>query len=249
MENPDMSPPTDSEFATHESPILLFKVCHRATPHLRAALCEQGFRVWTCHSSHQLQAGLARRRWSLVLLDFPQPVGGAAEICLRVRKLFDGPVVVVSSPVDEATQLRVLRTGVDALIEWPISVQLLGARLQTLIQRSAPSLATSTRVEAPFQTGGLAIDPARREVRYENRRIELTDLEFDLLNLLARNTGAPVSRDTLYEELRGLPYDGQDRSMDLRISRLRRKLEGDDPAEKLILTVRGTGYQLAAGLL
>lgn len=235
--------------APGESAILVFEVCHDASPGLRAALSRQGMRVWTCRTGRHLQNSLARRQWSLVLIDYPHPVGRGVEVCERTRSLFGGPVVLVSAPVDDETQLRVLRTGVDAIVEWPVSGELLGARLAALLRRGSPRPPEAPRAAAPFQAGGLRIDPARREVHYLDRRLALTSLEFDLLALLARNLGSPVSREAMYRELRGSPFDGRDRSMDLRVSRLRKKLTDGGNAADPILTIRGTGYQLAAGLI
>ena len=234
---------------SEEPAILIFEVCHDSSPGLQAALSAQGLRVWTCRTRKHLQNSLARRHWSLILIDFPHPVGRGVEICERTRDLFSGPMVLLAAPMDEVTQLRVLRTGIDAIVEWPVSGALLGARLLAMLRRGSRTPAEAPRTEAPFQAGALRIDPARREVRCRNRRIKLTALEFDLLILLSRNLGAPVSRETMYLELRGSPYDGQDRSMDLRVSRLRKKLTAGESMADPIITVRGTGYQLAADLV
>lgn len=229
--------------------VLILNVGHRPTPLVRAALAEQGFRTWICESPRELRTVLGLRRWSLVLIDLPYPVGRGLARCAEVRDLYRGPLVVLSGHGTEEAQLRILEAGVDEFLDWPLSPLLLGARLRALLRRWGPPAATGEAAAAPLPAGDLVVDPARREVRRAGRRIDLTDLEFDLLHLLARHAGIPLSRETLYRELRGLPYDGRDRSMDLRVSRLRRKLGDDEARPRLILTVRGTGYQLAAAAL
>ena len=93
--------------------------------------------------------------------------------------------------------------------------------------------------------GELLIDPGRREVRKGSTIVDLTSAEFDLLWLLASSVGQVVSRDALYQELYRIEFDGVDRSIDLRVSRLRRKLGQDSHAVSFIKTVRNVGYQLA----
>lgn len=229
--------------------ILLLCVGPRRTPGLQEALFEQGLRVWTCESNSRSDSLLDLRCWSLVLIDLVHVLGGGLAACARVRENFAGPVVVVSARGDERKQLKVLETGADEFIDWPINSALFGARIRAAMRWWTEGRRSTAAIEAPFRAGGLEIDPARREVRRDGLPVELTDLEFDLLHLLARHAGTPVSRDTLYNELRGLPFNGQDRSMDLRISRLRRKLSGVGLPYQAILTVRGRGYQLAAAPL
>ena len=89
------------------------------------------------------------------------------------------------------------------------------------------------------------VDPARRVVEVSGEPVMLTTAEFDLLHLLAKDAGRPISRNVIYEQIHGMKYDGLDRSIDLRISRLRKKL-GDDPTNpQRIKSVRGVGYMLA----
>jgi DNA-binding response OmpR family regulator len=94
--------------------------------------------------------------------------------------------------------------------------------------------------------GSLQIDPARREATYNTRTVSLTQQELSLLRLFAVRAGRPVSRDEISDCLRGIPHDFGDRSIDLQISRLRKKLGDDCRNPRLILTVRGIGYQLVA---
>ena len=123
----------------------------------------------------------------------------------------------------------------------PVRPRALLARLQTHLRRAAPG----ERTPAPLAVGSLVIDDGQRRVTIGGREVNLTAAEFDLLFLLAKHAGCTVSRKDLCLQLQGIKYDGLDRSIDLRISRLRRKL-GDDPLRpKRIKSVRGAGYMLA----
>ena len=143
-------------------------------------------------------------------------------------------------------RVQVLQIGVDEEIPWPIHPALLGARLKNLLRRGRSLLHRQTAPLPPLQIGTFRLDRARQEARSQERLIALTPLELDLLDLLAQHAGQPVSREVICAALRGLPHDMRDRSIDLRISRLRKKLGDDDHPARLLLTVRGVGYQLAA---
>jgi two-component system OmpR family response regulator len=127
-------------------------------------------------------------------------------------------------PLSSEIELRA--TGVDEVLVWPQPSELLAARLHTILRRVLRPETGPERPEAPLQVGDLVIEAASRRVLRGGKVIRLTDTELELLQLLARNVGKPVSREEIFQELRGFPYDGLDRSIDLRISRLRRKLQG-----------------------
>ena len=115
------------------------------------------------------------------------------------------------------------------------------ARLRSHFRRATPG----DELDQPIQVGSLIVDTARRSVEMSGEVVDLTSAEFDLLFLLAKHAGKTLSRNDIYQEIHGMRYDGVDRSIDLRISRLRKKL-GDDPARpQRIKSVRGVGYMLA----
>ena len=115
------------------------------------------------------------------------------------------------------------------------------ARLRAHLRRATPA----ERASPPLVVGSLVVDAGRRCVELDGAAVDLTSAEFDLLYLLAQHAGQPLSRQDLYVQIHGMKYDGLDRSIDLRISRLRKKL-GDDPTTpKRIKSVRGVGYLLS----
>jgi len=139
---------------------------------------------------------------------------------------------------DELDQVQGLDLGADDYVCKPVRPRLLLARIQALLRRSeAPD---SKRQDLAF--GALRIDNRLREARLGEQLIELTGAEFDLLWLLASNAGRVLTREQIFTALRGVGYDGQDRSIDIRISKIRPKI-GDDPLQpRLIKTLRSKGY-------
>lgn len=235
----------------HELPlsVLIITIGPRPNPELQKALIRQGLQVWTAASRYDVPSLLALRDWSLVLLDLNHPQGESLRICREIRQKFPGPLAAVTAMTSVEDQIKILKTGMDDHFVWPMPSELMEARLRNLIRRLDRLPEVKPTAQPPLQIGDIVIDPARQEVRREGLKIELTTLELELLQLLASHVGQTVSRERISHELRGLPHDTRDRSIDLRVSRLRRKLGDDCQQPHLILTVRGAGYLLAAKAL
>lgn len=177
----------------------------------------------------------------LVILDLMLPGEDGLSICRKVRSQYDGPILMLTARTDDADQIHGLDLGADDYVCKPVRPRLLLARIQALLRRSdtpEPVAEKSRRL----QFGPLVVDNALREAWLSDNGIELTSAEFDLLWLLVSNAGRILSREEIFTALRGIGYDGQDRSIDVRISRIRPKI-GDDPDHpRLIKTIRSKGY-------
>ncbi|MFJ4343702.1 response regulator [Pseudomonas sp. NPDC089401] len=174
----------------------------------------------------------------LVILDLMLPGEDGLSICRRVRSQYPGPILMLTARSDELDQVQGLDLGADDYVCKPVRPRLLLARIQALLRRSES--AESKRHALAF--GPLRIDQRLREAWLADQLIDLTGAEFDLLWLLASNAGRVLSREQIFTALRGVGYDGQDRSIDVRISRIRPKI-GDDPEHpRLIKTLRSKGY-------
>lgn len=173
-----------------------------------------------------------------VILDIGLEGLDGLTVCRKVRELYAGPILIFSARGDEVDQVVGLEVGADDYVPKPASPRLLLARLRALMRRSAAP--SAQRIEI----GPLVVALASRSVSMDGAPIELTTAEFDLLWALARNAGRPMSRQELMMECRGIDYDGLDRSLDVRVAKLRQRL-GDTEPHRLIKTVRGIGYQLA----
>ena len=182
---------------------------------------------------------LERADVDVVLLDVMMPGMDGLEVCRRIRARRNVPVVMLTAKGDETDRIVGLELGADDYLPKPCSPRELLARLRAVLRRTQPS------VEAELlRAGRVSIDVPHRDVRVDDRHIELTGLEFDLLVALARKAGRVVSREAL---LSGAGRDDVtigERAVDVHVSHLRQKL-GDDPkAPTMIRTIRGAGYVL-----
>lgn len=175
----------------------------------------------------------------LVILDLMLPGEDGLSICRRVRGDYSGPILMLTARTDDMDQVLGLEMGADDYVPKPVQPRVLLARMRALLRRSD---ASETLGETRLAFDGLEIDSATREARLHGERIDLTSAEFDLLWLLASNAGRVLTREEIFSQLRGIRYDGQDRSIDVRVSRIRPKI-GDDPNQPhRIKTVRSKGY-------
>ena len=184
----------------------------------------------------------------LVVLDLMLPGEDGLSVCRRVRPYYSGPILMLTARTDDLDQVLGLEMGADDYVAKPVRPRILLARIRALLRRvqeGSASVMDEQKSAADAQRlefGKLVIDNSMREAWLEDETIELTSAEFDLLWLLASNAGRVLSREEIFTALRGIEYDGQDRSIDVRVSRIRPKV-GDDPMHpRLIKTVRSKGY-------
>ena len=183
----------------------------------------------------------------LVVLDLMLPGLDGLSVCREVRGRYDGPILMLTARADDMDQVLGLEMGADDYVCKPVRPRVLLARVRALLRRRETNDAPAVAADGKRLTfGPLTIDSALREAWLRGDGIELTSAEFDLLWLLTSNAGRTLSRDEIFGELRGIEYDGQDRPIDVRISRIRPKI-GDDPEHpRLIKTIRGKGYLFVA---
>ncbi len=179
----------------------------------------------------------------IVLLDLMLPGTDGLTVCRELRKIFDGPILIFTARDSDIDQVIGLEAGADDYVAKPVDPMVLLARTRALLRRTTPRDA-KTGPGGDIVLGGLRISEASQQVWLDGESVQLTTHEFELLRLLACNAGKILSRDELFQSLRGIEYDGLDRSIDGRISKLRRKLHdnADEPAR--IKTVWGRGYLL-----
>lgn len=184
----------------------------------------------------------------LVVLDLMLPGEDGLSICRRVRPQYSGPILMLTARTDDMDQILGLEMGADDYIGKPVQPRVLLARIRALMRRATeknqPLVGSDPVSEGPvrLQFNELMIDRSMRETWLSGVTVDLTSAEFDLLWLLASNAGRVLSREEIFTALRGIEYDGQDRSIDVRVSRIRPKI-GDDPIHpRRIKTVRSKGY-------
>ncbi|MEE9444942.1 MAG: response regulator [Cocleimonas sp.] len=179
----------------------------------------------------------------LVILDLMLPGLDGMDVCRQVRAAYAKPILMLTARDEDIDQVLGLELGADDYIIKPVKPRVLLARIQNLLKRHDYSHDTKeTNNQALIELGELQINPSTRAVIHQKNSLTLTTQEYDLLTLLASNAGSILSRDDIIAKLSGGEYDGLDRSVDIRIARLR-KLLNDNPAQpQYIKTVRGKGY-------
>ncbi|MGF1547679.1 MAG: winged helix-turn-helix domain-containing protein [Thiotrichales bacterium] len=210
---------------------------------VREYLEKSGFEVGIEGRGDRAGARILAERPDLVILDIMLPGKDGFAVCREIRPAYDGPVLMLTARDEDLDELLGLELGADDYICKPVQPRLLLARIRAVMRRTngERNSHTPTRVDID----GFVIDTHTREAHLHGAPIGLTTAEFDLLWLLASHAGSVLSREDILRGVRGIGYDGTDRSIDLRISRLRKKL-GDDPNEpRRIKTVRNAGYLFA----
>ena len=201
-----------------------------------------------CVDHHVTGQGAAERilarNPALAILDLTLPHTDGLQICRALRPGFQGRILILTARDEEIDEILGLELGADDFLVKPVEPRRLLARVRALLRRPEGSSAALHAMAVAY--GQFRICAQARECTIAGAAVELTTGEFDLLWLLARRAGDTLSRDDILQSLRGIEFDGLDRSIDARIYRLRRKL-GDDPTNpNRIKTVRGRGYLFSA---
>lgn len=233
--------------------ILLVEDDERLAQLVGDALHRAGWQVAHCARGDEAEARLRRESFDVVLLDGHLPGKDGFDVLRDVRRDFAGRIVMLTARDDDIDQVLGLEGGADDYIAKPVAPRVLLARLKALMRRdavTAPAPGASggdadAGPAAALRFGDLEIRPAAREVRVGSMPVALTTAEYELLVFLASRAGRVVSRDDIMQGLRGLEFDGLDRAIDARVSRLRRKIGDDADTPVRIKTVRGQGYLFA----
>ncbi|MCY3604799.1 MAG: response regulator transcription factor [Gammaproteobacteria bacterium] len=179
----------------------------------------------------------------LVILDVMLPGRDGFELCREIRKTSSVPIIMLTARGDVTDRVVGLEVGADDYVPKPFEPRELVARIQTILRRVQRSSTTSGVAEH----GPLRLDFDRREAQLNGDLLDLTAMEFNLLQLLAGEPGRVYTRDEILSELRGIEPNFFSRSVDINISRLRQKLDDDPSNPRFIRTIRGAGYVFLKG--
>ena len=205
---------------------------------LRYVLEQEGFEFVGTHDGVGAQDFCQREQPDLIVLDVMLPGVDGFSICRQLREdpsFRDTPVLFLTARSDEADRVRGLENGGDDYVVKPFSVRELVARVKLRLRGRAG-------LEPVYRLGGLELDQERREVRLDGRRVSVTATEFQLLERMLRQPGRVFSRASLLDAVWGVACNVTDRTVDVHIRRLRRKLEADPSKPHYIRSVRGFGY-------
>jgi two-component system, OmpR family, response regulator MprA len=204
---------------------------------LRRFLRQEGHEVRTAVDGEEALPAAGEFVPDLVILDLGLPGMDGVEVCRRLRADGDVPILILTARAELEDRVEGLDSGADDYLVKPFERQELLARIRTLLRRRPP------RGSASLTVGDLSLNPDTREVTRGDRRIELTNREFELLEYLMRNERLVISRERLLDEVWGYDPMAMTNTIDVFISNLRRKLEADGEP-RILHTKRGAGYVL-----
>ena len=205
------------------------------------ALIRNGFRTTVVRTGAEALDAASEREPDVVLLDLALPDGDGRDVCRRLRRTSDVPIIMVTASGTVLDRVVGLELGADDYIVKPFAVKEVVARIRAVLRRGR----ASGEDEHELRVRDLRIDVGARRAWVAERELELTRKEFDLLVRLARDAGRVVSRESLMSDVWDVNWFGSTKTLDVHIAWLRRKL-GDDPAAPAYIhTVRGVGFRLA----
>lgn len=221
--------------------ILIVEDDAKTTELVRLYLENDGYQVLSATNGKQALDLARSEGCDLVLLDLMLPEMDGLDVCRVLRAESDVPIVMLTAKTTEADKLLGLDLGADDYILKPFSPRELLARLRAVLRRAGPN-----REERPARLGigELSVDLVRHEVRVQEELIYLTPKEFRVLEILIREPGKVFSRADLLERAFGFAYEGLERTVDVHIMNLRRKIEPDPKHPVYIQTAYGVGYKL-----
>jgi two-component system, OmpR family, alkaline phosphatase synthesis response regulator PhoP len=206
---------------------------------VRAYLERAGFAVVTASEGRQALAVFRHARPNLVILDLNLPGMDGLDVCRALRRDSDIPIIMLTARIEETDRLIGLELGADDYIVKPFSPREVVARVRTVLRRAE---GTPVRPEV-ISSAGVILDLTQRAATLNGQPLDLTTMEFDLLALLVEHPGQVFTRLQLLERTQEAAYAGYERTIDVHIKNLRKKLGDDSQEPRFIETIRGVGYR------
>lgn len=202
-----------------------------------------GYEVDVCYDGQTALEKARAENYSLILLDLMMPKLDGLSACMQIREFSTVPVIMLTAKGEDTDKLLGFEYGADDYITKPFNVLELKARVRALLRRSSlQSSASAPAADTRISHGPVTLDTERRIAEVDGRTVDLTVKEFDLVELLMRNPGKVYSREALLDTIWGYDYQGDIRTVDVHIRRLREKLEKNPAEPACIITKWGVGY-------
>jgi DNA-binding response OmpR family regulator len=208
---------------------------------LKTYFDKEGFITYTANDGLAALQEVRQRKPDIMILDLMLPGMDGWDVCRRIRRDNDLPIIMLTARDEESDRLVGLEIGADDYVSKPFSPKEVVARAKVILRRTHREVVQQKLIKA----GGLTIDLERHQVIDGNQLVDLTPTEFKLLEVLASNTGKVFSRLQIVEQTQGYTFEGYERTIDAHIKNLRRKLENNPKEPRYILTVYGIGYKFA----
>ncbi|WP_333796661.1 response regulator transcription factor [Rheinheimera sp.] len=223
--------------------ILLVEDDQRLAQLVQSFLVQQGFEVRLESNGLAVEAACRDFAPQLIVLDLMLPGMDGFAICRAIRPWFKQPILMLTAKESDIDQVLGLELGADDYVIKPVEPRVLLARIHALLRRSQPG---GSQESTELEFGQLKLSQSAREAYFAGQLVELTSYEFDLLWMLAKNAGQTVRREAIHKQIIGREYDGLDRTVDVRVSHIRRKLGDNADTPFRIKTVWGKGYLFVA---
>ncbi len=208
-------------------------------------LRSEGYEVDACYDGAQALEMARANRYDLIILDLMLPKMDGLQVCMNIRAFSNVPIIMLTARSEDADKIIGLESGADDYITKPFNIMELKARIRALIRRAAMAQADQQVNEVggeQISAGHVILDCAKRVAVIDGAEIDLTVKEFDLAELFMRNPGRVYSRESLLDLIWGYEYQGDFRTVDVHVRRLREKIERNPASPELILTKWGVGY-------
>ena len=202
----------------------------------------EGYTVDACYDG-QTAVDMARAGgYDLIILDLMMPQKDGLEACQEIRSFSTVPIIMLTARSEDSDVLMGFESGADDYVTKPFNILMLKARVRALLRRAAMTAAPEAEHSGVIRCGHISIDEQRRSAWKGDEPVELTMKEFDLILFLMKNPGKVYSRESLLDLVWGYDYQGDIRTVDVHIRRLREKLERNPAEPEYILTKWGVGY-------
>ena len=211
----------------------------RLTHVLRGYLEEAGYEVATAVNGRQALFTAREQKPDLIILDLMMPEMDGWEFMRQYRRESDTPIILLTARIEDNDKVMGLELGADDYVTKPFGSRELIARVRAILRRTGQETAVTPR----YRAGSLEVDPESHLAQFNNSYLDLTKMEFDLLATLIANPGRAFNRLELLERTQGFAYDGYERTIDVHIKNLRKKIEPNPAQPQYILTAFGIGYR------
>ncbi len=205
----------------------------------------EGYSVDACYDGESAVTMARTGDYDLIILDLMMPKKDGLEACQEIRGFSTVPIIMLTARSEDADMLMGFESGADDYVTKPFNILALKARVRALLRRASMSAAQEPPKSSVISRGHISIDTERRSAYKDGVAIELTMKEFDLIEFLMKNPGRVYSRENLLDLVWGYDYQGDTRTVDVHVRRLREKLELDPAHPEYIVTKWGVGYFFA----
>ncbi|MFT6900328.1 MAG: DNA-binding response OmpR family regulator [Colwellia sp.] len=226
---------------TNEKHIIIIEDDKRLNQMIAGMLKEENYRTTSIYDGLTAISAINSEHPDIVLLDMMLPGCDGLEVLRKIDKLFLGVIIMITAKSDCFLEVSALNLGVHDFITKPIRPHVLLAKISALSRLNQNKIIVDQNI---IIVQNLRVDANKRELRLDNKLVDITSGEYEIIIYFMRNPSTILNRDKIIKDIRNIEYDGEDRSIDMRISSLRKKLNDTQPPYKYIKTIRTQGYIL-----